>query len=510
MPPLDPHAKRDSRAGSLASVFGLRDAGRVLRDFATYLPSQAVPAVAGFLVLPVLARKLFPTELGVLAIAQTLVTLGWTIIGSWLVAALIRELPVHRARGDVRAFAHTLVQGLGLVALGLAVFAALLAGASTFSSTLATTYPYVVAATGGLVLQNIAVSLFAASLRPKAYAAIELTARVGGIGLGVALVFAGHRVTGYLAGLAAASLAIGAVGLVLAWPRNEPGTSSDEKPTRELRSWLNYGIPASLALVAVWLLAFVDRYLLAIYKDTAAVGIYTVGNVLGDRIVMVPMAAFVTAALPLLITAFERMGRSEVERLLAAYTRIVLLVGVPCIVFITVAGADLVKVISGLRYDDYKGAATVAPIVAVGSLLFALTTLANVGLAVARQMRYLVASAGIAVVVNVLANLVLIPPYGAIGAAVATPISTGAYLVITYYWARRYAKWRFPRATLARAIAAGLLAYVAVVTIVPDSWSRVNKIGLTALLGGAVYAAVVVLLGERKSSRHDVLPSSSS
>mgnify|MGYP003336594428 CR=1 FL=1 len=73
--PTDDHTKDIDFSRSTIAVrwkAGSHDAGRALRDFATYLPTQAIPAIAGFLVLPLLARKLTPTELGVLAIAQTL------------------------------------------------------------------------------------------------------------------------------------------------------------------------------------------------------------------------------------------------------------------------------------------------------------------------------------------------------------------------------------------------------------------------------------------------------
>jgi O-antigen/teichoic acid export membrane protein len=48
------------------------------------MPTQVIPAIAGVLVLPILARELAPSELGILAIAQTLITLGRTAAGSWL------------------------------------------------------------------------------------------------------------------------------------------------------------------------------------------------------------------------------------------------------------------------------------------------------------------------------------------------------------------------------------------------------------------------------------------
>lgn len=483
----------------LAGVFGLQEAGRVLRDFATYFPTRAIPALVGFLVLPVLARKLFPTELGVLAIAQTLITLGWVIVASWLANAVIRELEGARARGDVAGFRRTLARAVGLTPIALAAYAGLLAVGGIFSSAIGDNLVLIVAATGGLAVQNIAVSLFAASLRPRAYALVEVSARVGGIGVGAALVFAGHRVSGYLLGLALSSITIGLVGLWAAWPRSKlPQPVHAEPP--QLGRWLRYGVPASLAAIVMWTLDFVDRYILALLKDTGAVGVYTVGNVLGDRVVMVPMLAFTTAAAPLLVRAFERQGREEVERLMRAYTRIVLIVGFPCIAFVAAVGGEIVTMVTGFRYNDYRSAAAVAPLVAVGSLLTALAVLANTGLAVARQTKYLVFSAGLGLAANVVANLVLIPPLGIKGAAIATPIGTGLYLAFAYMWARPYARWRFPYPTAIRAAAAAGAGYAAAVLLTPDTFSRPATVSAAAGIGGAVYLAAMLLLGERRGS----------
>jgi O-antigen/teichoic acid export membrane protein len=482
-----------SRGLRLATMLGLQNVGRLLRDFATYLPTQAIPAVAGFLVLPVLARKLDPTDLGVLTIAQTLISLGWTSLGAWLAAAIVREFPAARARGDVAGFRRTLVQAVGLVLAALAAFATVLGLASFASSAIGRTLVLVVAATAALALQNTAVSLFAAGLRPRAYAATEVTARVAGMSLGVALVFTGHGISGYLLGLACSSAVIGGVGLVFAWPRprhESPAAAS------HLRAWIAYGVPVSASAIVLWALTFVDRYLLAVLKNAGAVGVYTMGNTLGDKVVTVPMFAFATAATPLLVTAFELRGRAEVERLLTAYTRFVFLVGIPCIAFITAAGRNLVTVIAGLRYYVYLPAATVAPIVAVGSLLFALAGMANTGLAVAKQTKYLIASSAIGLFVNIAANLALIPWLGIKGAAIATPIGNGAYLLATYHWSRRHAAWAIPWRTLVRACAAAAAGYGAAVAVSVGGFFA--NVVLDAAVGLPVYVAVLALLGEHR------------
>jgi O-antigen/teichoic acid export membrane protein len=487
----DPRVRR-----RLVSALGLQGLGRMLRDFATYLPTQAIPAVAGFIVLPVLARKLSPTDVGVLAIAQTLISLGWTAFGAWLAAAIVREYPAARETDSLESFRSTLVRGLALVLGAIGVFAALLGIAAMVSSAVGKTLPLVLAAVVAMTLQNTAVSLFAANLRPRAYAIAEVTGRVGGMAVGTAMVFGGHGVAGYLASLAVASAVVGLVALPFAWPHTESQVHSGRS---DVRKWIAYGVPTSMGSIVLWALIFVDRYLLAALKNAGAVGIYTIGNTLGDKVVMVPMFAFATAATPLLITEFERSGRHRVESLLRSYTRFVFLVGIPCIAFVAAAGPNIVTIIAGLHYVEYGPAARVAPVVAVGSLIFALATMANTGLAVARRTKFLIASSTIGLGVNVAANLVLIPRYGIQGAAVATPIGNLAYLLATYHWSRRYATWRIPYATLIRTCIAAAAGYGAAVAVSTGT-SRLLDIGLDAAIGLTVYVALLGLLGEHRST----------
>jgi O-antigen/teichoic acid export membrane protein len=327
---------------------------------------------------------------------------------------------------------------------------------------------------------------------------------VSGIAVGATLVFEGYGVGGYLAGLAICSLAIGTVGLAVAWPRH-PRRENVAPAHPSLARWLRYGIPVSMAATFAWALSFIDRYMIAILKSVDAAGVYFLGNALGDRFVMVPMFAFAAAANPLLVTAFEHHGRAEVERLLRAYTRVILLVSIPCVGYVYAAAWPLVKVFAGLNYVRYATATTVAPIVAIGSLLYGLGGLAAVGLAVQRRMRYLILSTALGLIVNVAANLVLIPLYGVIGAAIAVPISTGVYLGATAWWSRPYAHWSFPMSTLVRAVIATVIGIViAKMAINHFHWQVVQAL-VAAGVGLVAYAGALLVLGERAHGRKDSL-----
>src|SRR5205814_9006430 len=111
-------------------------------------------------------------------------------------------------------------------------------------------------------------------------------------------------------------------------------------------------------------------------------GVYSVGNVLGDKAVSLPTFAFFIAARPLLVRAFERGGRAELEQTIREYTRVLLLVGVPAAALALTTARPLVPLMTART--TYSAAAVVAPIVAVGSLILALTLVANTPLTIAR------------------------------------------------------------------------------------------------------------------------------
>ncbi|HEY8315722.1 MAG TPA: oligosaccharide flippase family protein [Gaiellaceae bacterium] len=474
-------------------MLGVREAGRALRDFATYLPSQAIPAIAGFLVLPLLARRLSPTDLGILAIAQTLVTFGWTMSGSWLTQAIIRELPLHRANSNLAGFARTLRGALAVTASLLLLFAGALSLASLGSDAIRANLVLIIAATAGLVIQNIAVSLFAASLRPLAFGVVDVIARIGGITVGTTLVFLGYGVRGYLTGLAVASLVVGAMGLWRSWP-HEQRDSADQP---RLSGWLRYGIPSSTAGIVLWGLFFIDRYLLAALKNTGAVGIYSVGSVIGDRAVALPTMAFFTAAAPLLVSAYEQHGRQEVERLMRSYTRVILLTGIPVIAFLGTSAGILVPLFAGTQY--YREAGNVAPFVGLGSLVYVLALVSNTGLVISKRTLPLAYSAAVGLTANVVANLILIPPMGILGAAISTPIGMAGYLLTVHAWAHPHATWRFPFTTLARACAAAAAAWGAAALAMPVTAYGALQLVIAVVVGGAVYVGTLSLLGEHRA-----------
>jgi O-antigen/teichoic acid export membrane protein len=218
--------------------------------------------------------------------------------------------------------------------------------------------------------------------------------------------------------------------------------------------------------------------------------------------------AFFTAAGPLLVTAFERHGQREVERLMRSYTRVAILIGLPCIAFVAITASDLVWILTG-KYDYVKGSA-VGPIIAGGSFLYALAFIANTGHVIAKRTKPIIFAASFGLIINVALNFALIPPFGLKGAAAATPVGMACYLGAAYWSARPHARWDFPLATFARAAVAATAGAFAGNAAAPSGGWRPVAVAVAAGVGLPVYVAVLALLGEPRGTlpfgRRQTLP----
>ncbi len=178
-----------------------------------------------------------------------------------------------------------------------------------------------------------------------------------------------------------------------------------------------------------------------------------------------------------------------------AYTRVILLVSLPIIGFVTATAGTVVPLLAGERF--YAKAADVAPIISAGSLVYALALIGYTGLIVGKRTWPMVWGGAIGVLVNVVANLLLIPPFGIVGAAIATPLAMAAFLVGTQVWSSRHATWHFPVMTLARAGIAAAAAYGAArLALTSLDWPRGGELAFAAATISAVYLASLALLGE--------------
>jgi O-antigen/teichoic acid export membrane protein len=242
-----------------------------------------------------------------------------------------------------------------------------------------------------------------------------------------------------------------------------------ELDRRLLRAMNRFGLPLVPAALALWAVNFVDRYLIAVFKDQSEVGVYSVAVRISSAVLFL-LLAFRTAW-PAFAYSIEddREARRAYSYVLTyvvyvtCWASLALGLLAPWLVHLLARNSGFYRASDSVALLSFAGAAYAAyTVLAIGS-----------GRARKTQGNWLVA--GVAAAVNVGLNVALIPPYGMVGAAIAT---AAAYLVLF----------------------GGMVAYAQHVYPVPYQWRRVVTaaglaVGLTVLGSGLhVPLAVAVVL----------------
>jgi len=436
------------------------DPAPLARQTLAYGLTGLIVPIVGIVTLPIFARVFSRGQYGLVELGTTTMTVALTITDAGLTAAALRGF-YDFGTDDEDDRRRVLTTGfVATTALTFAVAGLMILLRNELSRWLLQRPDE-----GGLIVV-IAVSMLAFNtwryvsevmrdrLMAFSYLATALLAAALTTAIGVAGVLAlGWRVQGvFLAAVIGNSVAA-AYGLVVVRHSLAGRFSSSE-----LRRMLAYGVPLVPSALAGWALALIDRIILARLGSLSEVGQYAIANRLAF-LLMIGMSAFTFALTPFLLATYsenpdqEKAGRA---RTLTYLTFILSFVGLG----LTLFAKEAIEVVAP-KFDDAYLA--VGPL-ALGTAAYGISTLLTTGLAIARKTARLAALSVGCAVVNIGLNFALIPPFGIVGAALATAAGYGA-LAASFYWAsqRAYRTPYQPRKVvgmLAAAVALGTVGLI--------------------------------------------------
>jgi O-antigen/teichoic acid export membrane protein len=237
---------------------------------------------------------------------------------------------------------------------------------------------------------------------------------------------------------------------LLGYRREQLGLHFDRQLLREMN---RFGLPLVPTAVFLWVTNFSDRFFLAKLADVAEVGLYSVGVRVASAMVLL-LTAFRTAW-----PAFAYSIRDENEAkstyayvlsyltVITAWVALALTLFSPWIVGLLAADkfAESSKVVGPLAFSTVSYGAYI--VVAIG-----------VGRSRRTQFNWIVTAAGAAV--NFGLNILLIPSYGMMGAAIATVAAYTTMAVGMGWWAQRVypVPYQWRRVTTAALVGVALAA----------------------------------------------------
>lgn len=449
---------------------------RLSGDTAIYGSGRILLQLSAFVTLPILTRVFTTAQYGVIETVTTVTAVFMLFAPLGLEGASQRSYfdytddHVEERRLVLGTAAWTMALSsvvLGALLVAVAVpLAEVLLGSRRFSILFVVT---------GFTLPITTLLLFTQEVmrlkhRPLHYAALSVFAGVASVALTLYLVLV-HR-AGVIS-IFVATLVTSAVALLIGFPTIARSVSM-KFSWRHLRIMLAYGLPFIPVAAATWVVQLADRFFLLAYRSPAEVGVYSLG-VKYANLLMLAVTAFGIAWSPFFLELYSR-NRDEERRVRARALYFVTLLLTWAALAVVASSRAFFAIVTG---DDFVEAYTVVGLLAASIVAIGMNVVLISGITITRKTHFFIRYTGYAAVVNIVLNVLLIPPLGIVGAALAT-LLTYAVLSGFYGWrVQRLDPVRFDWNRIARTILAGAACMVpANIVFLQPLWAEILFKGL--------------------------------
>lgn len=440
----------------------------MLRDTVTYAVPAMLSQGLGVILLPIYARVLTRDEFGamdlILAVAPIVTVVMSLEIQQGLARLRVDAEPEERRRMTGTAW---IASGCGLfifVVVGLSAAGPL--GHLIFGRDgMSTSVRLGVLSIAATAVYNVVIGQFRWELRSRTYALVSSLYAIFAVGLTVILTVV-HRLG--LSGILLSQTVAAAVATLAALALLR-GSWRPVVDRAHLRRMLAFSLPLIPASLSVFVTLYFNRLALRYFGGLGDVASYGMGARVAGFVGLL-IVGMQSAVTPLVYNHYR--DKDTPRQLAHVFSGVVGLCIVVCVA-LNVFAADIVTLFAGRAYlSSATLVALIAPALLMGQL-YVFAPGISIGLKTRAQLGVAVAAA----VVDVIANLAFVPTLGALGGALATVISSSAFLGLWVRVSQRYYPIPFEGRRLTRALA--LFALLSVVaTLVRSATAPLDALGL--------------------------------
>ena len=465
----------------------------LVKDLVKYAPSQAIPALMGLVAVPLLTRLFLPVDYGNYVLVMATISVLSTIAG-WLSMSVIRFYPEYERDGRLNDLFDTIagclfvtVTALAVIYSGSLFLAKAAIGSQLYRMMFIGTVVFVLTSTFEVLLNFLRAKRWAGW-----YSGFSIWRNAAGLGIGIGLVLSfGLGIEGLLWGSAVSMALV----LPLLWKfaigRFPRIANLSVKLTKEMAG---YSFPLVVGNLAAWILSLSDRYILGFFRGAHEVGIYSASYAISEKSILLLTTLFLLASGPISIHVWEKEGEQRARDFVTSVTRYYLLLCIPAAVGLSVLARPVMGVLAGAAYHE---GFRIMPFVALGGLLLGLQQRFQAGFIFYKKTQFVMIAIVSAGLVNIGLNLLLVPRYGYMAAAITTLIGYAVLLAIMVVTSRKYFVWHFPFRSLGRAVLASAIMG-AIVYPVGNGLTSSPLLNLIVAvpLGALLYFSLLFLLGE--------------
>ncbi|MDI6863628.1 MAG: lipopolysaccharide biosynthesis protein [Pseudothermotoga sp.] len=254
------------------------------------------------------------------------------------------------------------------------------------------------------------------------------------------------------------------------------------KPARfsfsEVRAVLKFGLPFVPNLLLAWLFTSMDRISLRRYSTMTEIGLYSAAFKIAS-VMNLFQTGFSLLWMP---TAYERYEKDKGDTVFFKKTFEMVSFVLFAVGFLVVGFKDVIFL---LLAKSYRASAQIAPFLILVPIMQLLWLTSGVGINLTKKTYWHMVISSIATLLNFVGNTLLVPLYGALGAA----ISTGLSYVLYFYMRTSISEKLFPVRYDIKRASAGIL-----MMIIVSSVGTLNRNLWLNMMAGIIGLCAVVCL----------------
>lgn len=201
-----------------------------------------------------------------------------------------------------------------------------------------------------------------------------------------------------------------------------------------LKPLLSYGYPLLPVGISLYLMQSSDRYFIRAFDSVSAVGLYTLAFQIGGVINILLVTPLKYAINPIV---FQIENNPEkVKQTLNFAMRYFYILALTGFLFMGAFSSEIVKILA--KKQEYWEAWKIVPILSLTVVMVGMRDLFSKGLVMAKKPFYVSLSYGIGLLANIGLNLLLVPIFGVVGAALGTLFSFIILCTVSAHYSKRF------------------------------------------------------------------------
>lgn len=448
--------------------------------------TNIIIGLSGLILMPVLTKNLTIQGWSVWSVFNITFAFIPLLANLGLPYTMVRFLAVKNKKDEIQEGFYSitfLLLFMGLISLLMIFLFSKQIALALFNGN---TYVSMLLSAGVLisVLNTSFLSFFRTFQQMKLFSILSLVQTYLAVAVVTYLVLSGYGVTGAVFGYVIAQFV--ALLLAVVFVVHEIGFKFPE--FKNMREYLSFGIPTIPVALSSWLVDLSDRFLILFLLGTVFVGYYSPAYTLGNVILM--FGAPFAFLLPALLSFYydqEKIG--EVRKHLNYSFKYFMLISVPAVFGLSILSKPLLTLLT--TPEITQNSYFITPFIAIGSFLFGIQGIISQILVLEKKTKILGSRWIAAAVLNICLNILLIPYYGIIVAAISTLVTYMFTFAVSWYYSLKYIKINLELDFIFKILFASILMSFVIIFINPTT--IIGILG-TVLMCSAVYLMIIFFL----------------